>query len=151
MTTTSLAFDAAKRRTGWAYGAPGRWTTGLIDVLDTPALDTLIATVAKLGIRHATVENCYLGGNVVTLKALQEAQTRIVTACERQGLAVDLVYAQTWQSDLGLTGPSEDRKLGAMRIARLLGYTGKSQDEADAVCLCDYAQRAGLATHGATR
>ena len=141
---TVIAFDAAKKRTGYAYtggrGTTHWWITGVIDVADTAALAGVIDDAKHEGVTRAVIENCYLGANVHTLKALQEAQTRIRLACEMAGLPVVLVYASTWQAAYGITGPSADRKLGARRVANMLGAPdGLSQDEYDAVCLCDYA------------
>ena len=139
-----IAFDAAKRRTGYAY-VGGRhtthwWITGVIDVANTAELAKVIDRAKREGVTRAAIENCYHGRNVHTTKALQEAQTRIRVACEMAGLPVALIYASTWQAAYGITGPSADRKLGAKRIALMLGASdGLSQDEYDAVCLCDYA------------
>lgn len=59
---------------------------------------------------------------------------------EREGLKVEIVAPQTWQSGYGIAGKREKRKPLAMEIAKRLGYQGSSQDEADAVCLANYAE-----------
>ncbi len=141
---TILAFDAAKRRTGYAFSTTDGWITGVVDVADTKALGAIIEAAKATGVTRAVIENCYMGSNVRTLKALQEAQTRIKVACEMAGLGVELVYAQTWQSAYGISGQRKDRKLGAKRVASMLGAGNVSEDEADAVCLADYAERVGL-------
>ena len=146
-----IAFDAARRKTGYAYirgrGSTHSWVTGVVDVADTAALAGIIEDANAIGVTKAVIENCYLSDghkrNVYTLKTLQEAQTRIRVACEMAGLDVELVYAQTWQSAYGISGPRPDRKLGAQRVARALGAGDITDDEADAVCLCDYAERIG--------
>jgi|GEM_PF-5876398 Holliday junction resolvasome RuvABC endonuclease subunit len=145
---THIAFDASRRRTGYAYVA-GRtthyWVTGIVDVQDGPALAAVLREALYAGVTAAAIEDCYLGpaGNVRALKALQEAQTRISVACEMAGLPVLLVYAQTWQSAFAITGKRPERKLGAQRVALALGAGNLSEDEADAVCLAEYATRAG--------
>jgi len=138
-----IAFDTALK-TGWAYqNSSGAWRIGVVNPRRTLALNGVIAEARDTGCRLAAIEDCYLGhGNVHTLKVLQDCQTRIQCACEAHGLAVRLVPAQEWQSDLGLTGTREDRKYGAMRIARMLtGSTKLTQDMADAVCIADYMSR----------
>lgn len=143
-----LGFDVAKRKTGWAYSPiPRHWETGIVEVADTAALNEVIAQAKAAGVTHAALEDCYLSQgsqrNVSMLKALQEAQTRIRVACEMAGLEVELVYAQTWQSAYGITGKRKERKLGAQRVAHALGAGALTEDEADAVCLADYAERVG--------
>lgn len=143
-----LGFDVAKRKTGWAYSPfPQHWETGIVEVADTAALNEVIAQAKAAGVTRAALEDCYLGNhtaaNVRTLKALQEAQTRIRVACEMAGLPVELVYAQTWQAAYNITGKRKDRKLGAQRVAHALGAGALTEDEADAVCLAEYATRTG--------
>lgn len=143
-----IGFDTAKRKTGWAYSPfPKHWETGIVEVADSKALNEVIAQAKAAGVTRAALEDCYLGNhtaaNVRTLKALQEAQTRIKVACEMAGLDVELVYAQTWQSAYGITGKRKERKLGAQRVAHALGAGALTEDEADAVCLADYAERVG--------
>lgn len=144
----TIAFDAAKKRTGWAYSPrPRVWSTGIVDVTDGAAIAEILDAAKWHGVSRAVIENCYLGpeGNVRVLKALQEAQTRIRVACEMAGLPVELVYAQTWQAAFGIGGKRAERKLGAQRVAQALcpGMRGLSEDEADAVCLAEYATRTG--------
>lgn len=146
-----IAFDAAKRTTGWAYrkqtpGKPPQWITGTLSPRDTQTLIGVVQSAVLAGCSKTVIENCYLGksGNVHVVKMLQEAQTRIRMACESAGLPVELIYPQTWQSAYGIVGCSQDRKRGAYRVATMLGADSKiTNDEADAVCLCDFATRKG--------
>lgn len=143
-----IGFDAARRRTGWAFvRCPGVWDTGIVNVADAQGLGAIIARAKAAGVTRAVIENCYLGQgskrNVYTLKTLQEAQTRIRVACEMAGIPVELVYAQTWQAAYNITGKRKDRKLGAQRVAHALGAGALTEDEADAVCLAEYATRTG--------
>jgi hypothetical protein len=148
-----IGFDTAKRKTGWAFSPfPRVWETGIVDVADSKMLAAVLSRAKAAGVTKAAIENCYLDtttddkqrarANVRTLKALQEAQTRIRVACEMAGLKVVLVYAQTWQSAYSITGKRPDRKLGAQRVAHALGASQLTDDEADAVCLADYAAAA---------
>ena len=141
---SAIGFDTASR-TGWAYrDRSGLWRVGVCDPTRTLGLQAIIGDAKRCGCTIAAVEDCYLGKNVRTLKKLQDAQTRIVLACEAHGLDVRLIPPQEWQADLGLTGDRDDRKFGAMRIAKILLGKQKiqlTQDMADAVCIADYAER----------
>ncbi len=133
-----LAFDCAKLRTGWAYPtAPGVWATGVVHDCDLWELQRVARQAHEAGVRHAVLEDCYLRANVATLKALQRAQTMCGAACLFTGLIIgEPVMAVTWQTGLGLR---KGDKAGAMLFAQRLGYRGRQQDEADAVCLAYYA------------
>ena len=139
-----IAFDTSKRSTGYAYrNSEGLWVTGIVKPADTKALRSVVREAVAQGIDAASIEDCYLGTsrNVKTIKALQDAQTRIRVACEIAELTVELVYPTTWQASFGITGKSRDRKLGAQRVASLLDAPeGISEDEVDAVCLCEFAR-----------
>lgn len=143
-----VAFDTAIHKTGVAYrDRDGRWTTSVVEARDTAALALVLDQAKAAGVDAAVVEDCYLHtndrrGNVVTLKRLQEAQTRIVVACEMVGLdPIQLVQPNVWQGAFKIGGDRERRKAGAAWVARTLGASPDSgQDEADAVCLCEYAQ-----------
>lgn len=139
-----IAFDAAKRCTGWAFrDRSGAWITGVVEPANTGALRLVFVRAIEHGVTHAVIENCFMGRNVHTLKTLQEAQTRITLMCEWYGLPVTLVYPATWQAAFGIGGDSADRKAGALRVANWLGCETKSPDIADAVCLCDYQTKHG--------
>jgi hypothetical protein len=149
-----IAFDAAKKRTGWAYrGVNVPWVTGVVCPDDTVRLGEIIAAAKRAGVVAAVIENCYLGArndekrNIHTLKMLQDAQTRIVLACEMNGLnepKPKLVYPVTWQAAFQIGGRRDDRKLGARRVAKDLGAPELVfDDEADAVCRCVYAESLG--------
>lgn len=141
-----IAFDAAKRKTGWAFkgSSAHSWQTGVLAPANTAELISVVAGAFRFGVRHAVIENCYLGKqerNVRTLKALQEAQTRIRVVCEMYRLSVELVYPSEWQSAFTIVGPRDTRKQLSQRVAAMLGAIVTTDDEADAVCLCEYATR----------
>lgn len=140
-----IAFDVALRKTGVAYPNSIRgWNTEVISVHDTTKLDLVIAWAKEThDCVAAAIEDCWLGKNAASFKALAISQGRIVSACERAGLVrIEIVHPSTWQNNYGISAKNGgDVKLGAMRVAKLLGYGGDSQDEADAICLCDYAQQ----------
>lgn len=138
-----IAFDAAKKKTGWAMKIDGQWWTGVLSPQDTKKLQYLINWAVSHGATAAVIEDCYCGVNVRTTKALQDAQTRIRVFCELAGLAVTLVYPATWHSAYGIKGKSADCKRAALLIASRLGAPNVTEDEADAVCLADYAERIG--------
>jgi len=62
--------------------------------------------------------------------------------CERAGLdPIELVQPGVWQGAFNVGGRRERRKAMALWVAKTLGAeNGITQDEADAVCLCEYAQ-----------
>lgn len=136
-----IGFDTAQQRTGYAYQVGKQWVTGVFKPRDTARLVSIINSAIAQGITHAAVEDPYLGQNVKTLKALQEATVRVVVRCEDAGLDVERYSAQTWQSGFSLAGKRDKRKDGSKRVAIMLGAPeGISEDEADAVCLCEYAR-----------
>lgn len=148
-----IAFDPAKK-TGWAFRDPsgglsrdirGIWRTGVCDPKKPLAVHAIIEAAKNAGCTAAALEDCYLSnahGNVLTLKRLQESQTRIACICELNDLQVMMISPSTWQADYGLRGNREDIKIGAARIARMLtGRKLDTQDECDAVCIADYARR----------
>ena len=142
-----IAFDAATN-TGWAfrYGpgpCKGEWNTGVVKPRAWKTLDALLLKAQSHGVTEAVIEDCYLGVNPQTHKVLAIMQGLIIAACDRAGLPYEVIPAATWHDDLRLTGPREDCKRGAMLIAtKYLGASkGITQDEADAVCLCDMAER----------
>jgi len=142
-----IAFDAATN-TGWAYRygsgpCKGEWNTGIVKPRDWKTLDAVLRKAQSHGVKEAVIEDCYLGVNPKTHKVLAIMQGLIIAACDRAGLPYEVIPAATWHADLGLTGPREDRKRGAKMIAtRVLGAAGGiTSDEADAVCLCDMAER----------
>lgn len=139
-----IAFDAAKRCTGWAFrDRAGAWITGVVKPADTETLREVFVAALSNGVTHAVIEECFMGRNVHTLKTLQEAQTRITMMCEWYGLPVTLVYPATWQAAYGIGGTRWERKLGALRVAKLLGCETENRDIADAVCLCEYQTKHG--------
>ena len=138
-----IAFDAAKRKTGWAFRIGNQWITGIVSPQNTEKLRAVIDLAKSHGATAAVIEDCYCGVNVRTIKALQDAQTRICVFCELAGLAVTLVYPATWHSAYGIHGKSVDCKRAAQLIASRLGAPNVTEDEADAVCLADYAERIG--------
>lgn len=129
-----IGFDAATV-TGYAYQLGRTWVTGVVDALDRHELEHVIATAVTKGCRNAVIEDPFFGQNVKTLKKLTRIVDRIQNKCEEHGMHVELVTAQAWQSSLGLTQCSAERKAGAMCIAKNLGARPRVQDEADAVCM----------------
>ena len=137
-----IAFDTALRKTGVAYQTlDGHWATAVVDVRDNAALALLLAEAKAEAVTGAVIEDCFFGVNVLTLKRLLEGQTRIRVLCELAGFEViELIQPSTWQSAFRIGGDRQSRKVGARYVAKMSGYTGTSEDEADAVCLCEFAQ-----------
>lgn len=140
-----IGLDVAKLKTGWAYMDRQKlWVCGTLSVYTDELAEVIEAALAE-GIVRAAIEDCYLArgtaGNVKTLKALQDAQTRACVFCEQAGLDWVLVPATAWQSGFNLRGDRTSRKRGARKVADLLGSTAKNQDEADASLISEYAWR----------
>jgi len=135
-----IAFDSATT-TGFAYRSGDIWVTGVFNPRDKARMRGVIAEAMQCGVECAVIEDCYKSPSVRTLKVLQDCTTRIAVCCEDFGLYVGYCYPSTWQSACGLKGKRDELKKGAKKLAEILGAVRVTQDEADAVCLCDYAER----------
>ena len=131
-----VAFDAA-HKCGMATRADKIYSC-TFDASDHAEVSASVA-IAQ-GKKVAVIEDCYLGKNVATMKSLAVIQGRLTQACESVGMRVVTVPASTWQAAYGITGSRTERKRGAMRVAKMIGGDPKNQDEADAICLLDYAE-----------
>jgi len=136
-----IAFDAARRCTGYAYkNQAGGWVTGTFNIFEHDKIIRVIKEACMDGVTHAAIEDCYLKNSVSTLKALQDAQSRIAQRCEDAGLLWTPIKAITWQSAYGISAKHGDTKIQAAKMVRLMGAGPyKTTDENDAVILCDYA------------
>lgn len=144
-----IAFDAAFVKTGWAYRVPDTegwtWRTGVFCPMECGA-KTIIRVVheaASCGIRAAAIEDCYLKFNPATFQKLAAAKARIQLICEFFELEVETFLASEWQSFHRINGARGARKRGSLKRARELGATVFTDDEADAVCLCEYVTMRG--------
>ena len=147
-----IAFDAATK-TGWAFRIYGEWTTGVVDPRNWDAVEKLLLGAMQRGVDHVVIEDCYLGVNPHTHKVLAVVQGLITGACLNVGLPYEIIPAATWHDNFRITGDRVECKRGAMKVATVyLGApAGISQDEADAVCLCDYMDRVHAATERGIR
>lgn len=144
-----IAFDAAKRRTGYAYRAGDVWVTGVFAIHEYAKIIDVIKHARLAGCTHAAIEEPFCGRNINTLKGLQDAQSRIAQRCEDAGLEWVGIRATEWQSAQGCLKRGEDTKARAAALARTLDAPPYlSQDEVDAVCLCDYVERNMAAMDG---
>lgn len=106
---------------------------------------------ASAGVTDACVEDCYLGLNVSTLKALANIQGRVCGALEAVGIAVRLVQPRSWKSAMLREGGipvagRESQKAKGMEVARRLGASPATDDESDAVCIAEYGATTGMQT-----
>lgn len=137
-----IAFDAARRSTGYAYRNGVLWVTGTFNIYDYAKIVEVIKHACQDGCTHAAVEVPFYGRNISTLLSLRDAASRISQRCEDAGLLRADVRAITWQSACGITRKRGDTKTQAAAIARLIGAEPYlSADENDAVLLCDFAER----------
>lgn len=135
-----IAFDAATIKTGWAMWDRHVLLTGTIDkVAESADLIDVLDHAIKLGLSTVVIEGGYFGVNAATYGNLREVHGAIKRQAWIMGLCSRTVQPSVWQASYGITGGREERKVGARRVANRLGYQGKSQDEADAVVLCAYA------------
>lgn len=151
---STLAFDPAKK-TGYAFRAGRLWHTGVVDPRNHAAVLGVCKQAILAGVKLALIEDCYVsqkapepdpvtgkraagGGNVKTLKSLQDKQTRVTVACELAGLQTELTYPVSWQSAFNIRGKREERKRHAKLIAERIAGRKLTQDEADAVLIAEY-------------
>lgn len=135
-----VAFDAATR-TGWAYRADGQWTTGTLDPTKSATVASMLRKAMTAGVDQVVIEDCYLGRNVATVIALARIQGRILAVCEALGLPVRFVSPNTWKARMlgGRRHRTTDKKASLQRAWKL-GAQVTNDDEADAVCLCVFAE-----------
>ena len=137
-----IAFDAAHKRTGYAYRNGTRWVYGVFPIWDCGLIADVISAAVADHVTHAVIEDPYCGMSVTTLKSLQDAASRIAQRCEDAGLLWAPIKAAEWHSAQGCTGKGKETKIKSMALARHLDAPPYlKEDEADAVCLCDYAER----------
>lgn len=137
-----IAFDAARRCTGYAYRNGKAWKTGVFAIHEYAKITAVIRDACIDGCTHAAIEEPFCGRNISTLKSLQDAFSRIAMYCEGAGLVWAPVRAITWQSSCGISAKCGDTKTQAAAIARLIGAEQYlSADENDAILMCDFAER----------
>ena len=146
-----IGIDPSLRRTGWAYVAgTGRtryWAHGSLRGDDDAGLLALLKEAAQAGVTHAAIEDVYLGKNFRTAAVLAEVRGRIKGACAAAGIEVRDVPAMTWKAGMltmngRLPQGRKEQKAAAVTVARACGANPRNSDEADAVCIADYARRA---------
>lgn len=141
--TKVIAFDAATT-TGFAYRNGTRWIHGHFHIRDYALLNDVIAAARADNVTHAVIEDPYFHANVNTIKILQDAASRIQQRCEDAGILWAEMKASEWQSAQGVKRKGEDTKVNAMVLSRQLDAPPYlTQDEADAVCMCDYPKDGG--------
>lgn len=134
-----IAFDAARNSTGYAYLNGVLWVTGTFNIEDYREIIQVIRNACMDGCTHAAVEDPFGGPSIGVFKALQDAASRIQQRCEDAGLLCVPIRAIEWQAAQGCLKPRKETKQNARKLAVTLGANPKaSQDEMDAVCLCDY-------------
>jgi hypothetical protein len=154
--TRYIAFDAAySGTTGYAWQATGGgWLFGTVDPMARHAVIDLLRDVQSAGIEAVVIEDCYLGENPNTFGLLSEVRGRISAYADLVGMPWHKVSANTWRSGFKIYGKREPCKAEARRQAGLMtGHefvvrkkTKTKVDETDmaeAVLLCDYANRVG--------
>lgn len=138
-----LALDVATR-TGWAYKAE-IWHTGTVDATCEDTRRLTLLNAQRAGCTHLVVEDCFAGLNVGTFRTLIELQTKWKMDAAYMGYQLcKPVMPSVWQSKILVIGGCKpgkgETKQYAAIAARMLGANCKTQDECDAVCLCEYAR-----------
>jgi len=136
-----LGLDPAKK-TGWAY-YDDFWVVGKLNPYDTKAVMRCLGELWHLGVDHAFIEDCYLGGvgrNVATLKALVRCQTRLVMALEHYEIPHTLIVPTVWQGYFKVRGKRPERKQRAIEIAEPITGFKLTSDEADAVLIAEFGR-----------
>jgi len=135
--------------TGWAFrDSAGAWQNGTLAPENFAAVDHVLVSARAAGVTVAAIESPFLGKNVQTLRVLSEIRGRLISACERQGLTIRNVAPLQWKSAMimtpaGMPQGREAQKRAAIAKAKALGASVNGDDQADAVCLCEYANFAG--------
>jgi len=147
---TVIGIDPAKR-TGYAYrDDTGEWCSGTVDPDDREALRRILQSAMKCGCTVAAIEDCYLDKNAATFKKLAVIQGRIIAECISVGLKYKTINPTKWKRAMLTTGGwfpkrRQDQKTLARWVAiHLFHATPKNYDEADAICICEYATRTPL-------
>jgi len=144
-----IAFDAARRCTGYAYRNSDIWVTGTFNIYDYAKIIYVIKNACINNCTHAAIEDPFRGPSISTFKALEEAASRIQQRCEDAGLLCVRVRAVEWQAAQGCLQPRNQTKQLARELAVVLGAESYlTQDEIDAVCLCDYVAQNMLDMEG---
>lgn len=146
-----IGIDPSLRRTGWAYlvdcDDQHYWVHGTFRGDDDNAMQMILSLAPAFGVTHAAIEDVYLGRNFKTAATLAEVRGRIKGACAAAGIEVRDVPAMKWKSAMltmsGLLPQGRKaQKAAAVTVARACGANPRNSDEADAVCIADYARRA---------
>ena len=149
-----IGIDPSLMRTGWAYvagtGATHYWLLGSCRGDDYEAMRAVLWEAAAFGVTHAAIEDVYLGRNFRTAATLAEVRGGIKAACAAAGIEVRDVAAMTWKAGMltmngRLPQGRKEQKAAAVTVARACGANPRNSDEADAVCIADYARRAWTA------
>lgn len=141
-----LAFDPAKR-TGWAYTrTDGEWVCGTVDPDDAKAVVGVVSRAVSVCARLAVLESTYLAVNPATRSRLDEIRGQLRGMCMQYGMEVENVAPNTWKAAMlrvngRMPKGRKAQKEQAMAVARALGAEPRNADEADAVCLCEWARR----------
>jgi len=137
--------------TGMAWMQDGQWHTMTLDGRDDDAIRAALHDARLAGVELAAIEDCYLGVNFRTAKTLAVIQGRIASLCQSSGIRVQIVPVMCWKrAMLTVAGSFPQRRTEQKRtsiwVAKALGAQPANDNEADAVCLAEFARK-GLALH----
>lgn len=141
-----LGLDVAKNKTGWAYmDEKNVWHYGVMDVYDPNVIEVFEA--AEHCCHIAAIEKPWLHPdpykrNPKTLIELALACGRAQVFAQQYGMRPIMVPAQQWKSSWGLPHNRKESKYACVKLARMLTGADKlTNDEADAILLCEYSRR----------
>ncbi|GAF89770.1 unnamed protein product [marine sediment metagenome] len=151
-----IGIDPSTKSTGYAYRdvATRDWVLGSVPADQMPCV---LEQAARDGVTHALIEDVYVDRrNFATSLLLKEVQTRIVVQLEnlhvepmwedKKGVVRYTVPILTWKHGMleenGVLVKGRDpQKARAVWVAKYaLGAGVANDDEADAVCICEFAR-----------
>lgn len=145
-----IAFDSANT-TGYAYMANGTWVTGVLDMSGRKLkhrkqqwqnMIRIITDAIDSGCDTVVIEDCFIGKGINSFKSQVSTMTRLAVASEFMGILPVFMKPSVWQSASLRTKKHmkhDDLKAASKQLAKVLGAKNCTEDEADAVCMCDYA------------
>jgi hypothetical protein len=150
--TNHLAFDQSTADTGWAYRPfdSKRYTSGVIDMRKETGISEVLRVLVGArvdGIYDVMLEDVYHDPKkgIRTFRVLIETLAMFKGLALGEGFNVTTVLASVWKSDMlsqgGYLPPKrkEQKDLAVWLAQNEFGMQGKSEDEAEALCIAAWA------------
>ncbi len=142
-----LAIDPATK-TGWAFKYKDYWMCNTVLASNARLRAEILGHARLAGCTHVICEDQHLEQNPATFKFLIELRKDWEWECKNAGMIVlPPVLATVWQKAMlnigGQACPVGETKKASIAVARMLGADPKDDNQADAVCIAEYAARMG--------